>query len=306
MKQILVANKIPDKLILNEALFWVSFNTYFISIFNNYKIYSNKDFTYEEYSLECRQDDKINDQYELYSPIDFNSLFTKDFCLKHGFPTEWLEKESGDKEQKNIKKKDFQNALDDYLEIPKCRLFESLKSGKVKSYGRELIKEIGFETSGLYLEGVWNYWKEKPKHIEIPKEDLKLNSINWKKSYITNKNSFYCHILVDTKSLFEVFPEPEASFLKVYSVNGTLLIDENIGEVANPSMRGRKAEFDWRDFTREMTFRIKNNSLPKKQESCIYDMQIWCIKKWGKSPSVTNLKEHIRPFYEGLKKTENE
>lgn len=336
MRQVLVPQSIPEKLTLEEALYWVTFRVYFTEDVNEY----GKDFReFNEFAM----DDII--PYE-NSKYDIDSFFNPQFCDEMGLPHsplyEYLEnygeypyftqfsenqinkfeKEGTFSEDEiaefrsdleesleyNKKKEIFDKAIDDYLEIFKAKLFIPIKNSNVCCYGRDILplflkQNSSTDYKNLLPEEILSktIFDTEPQELEkIDKSIYRLDCIDWKKSTLKTDNECFIHILVDTESLFKEFPEPEKlKFQKITTFNTIFLVDENYKPIkAKPG----RPSFKWKEFIEEMSIRFFEGNLPKQQKHCVLDMADWCIENWGQSPSETNLKEHISPFYQALKK----
>lgn len=311
MKHVLMPYPIAEKCTLLEAIYWIGFNVYPV-VFRT------------ENKKDQREDLEHNEEEELRSPGYFDSFFSEKRCQKYGFPksyvAEYIEehgeppyfssitpeqikelqksphyskeyaayllKEYEEGEAFRQKQQPFQDALEEFFEIHKTELALYLRKGHVKAFGR-----------------IWSDDSEEdtfPEHDAIPSTAWKFQNIDWYDNILDIDNKRYIHVLVDVESLFAQFPEPQLDIVKVYSVNGILLSDENLGGVNSPKQYGRPS-FNWKQFTEEMVKRFAAGQLPPLQKTCVFEMQEWCIDQWGKAPSETNLKEHITPFYQAIK-----
>lgn len=337
MKYVLVPTKLAEKITLNEALFWIGFNAYFTAEHS------------EDYN-DLREDSEYQEDLTITEPLSLDLFFTEQVCEKYGLPKsylpeyfeengdypydpyigwknfsehestlppEYVEKLKNDKKDYDdflLKQNVFDEALEDYLEIPKSRLFIELKKGNVQAFGREILQSLTIkdsyeddELAKLYsseTNDLFAAHEEIPELEPIPTKEWIQKNIDWEDGCLRGDASCYCHILIDIESLFSCFPEPIADVSNVYSVNGTLLLDEDAPQIHARATKGRPA-YNWKEFNEEMIRRFSKGNLPELQKSCIIDMQQWCAENWDKIPSETNLKEHISPFYKVKRESEN-
>jgi len=165
MKYVLVPTELAEKITLHEALFWIGFNMYFTAKYS-------EDHNEMREDTECRDTAIIDDSYEI------DLFFTEEVCNKYGLPKsylpeyfeesggppydpysgwanfserklelpqEYVEQLENDKKEYDdflLKQNSFDEALEDYLEIPKSRLFIELKKGNVQAFGREVLASL--------------------------------------------------------------------------------------------------------------------------------------------------------------------
>ncbi|PIR39546.1 MAG: hypothetical protein COV35_03285 [Alphaproteobacteria bacterium CG11_big_fil_rev_8_21_14_0_20_39_49] len=217
-----------------------------------------------------------------------------------------------------IKQQPFTNALENYLEIPKSKLFISLKDGSVKAFGKKVFDSVANIPSeelvrkGTKLKDVddclgdyLDVFVTHPETEEILTKHWFMSAIDWKPSSLKSELAVYYNVLVDCESLYEAFPAPKEDVVSVYSINGALLLDDDTPVLKSPynNTRGRPS-YNWQEFTAEMAKRLAKGKLPDMQKSCVIDMQAWCKEKWGVVPSETNLKNYISPFYQAKNESE--
>ncbi len=313
MKQILQPVSIAEKCTLEEAIYWITFN-----------IFPIEEIT--ENGKDVREDLEYNYEDYIESPYTNEDFFTEEICDKYKLPKSYkaehmLEhgeypyytsfswdkinelknsgaisqedaekfiKENKDRIEYCTKQKPFDDALDEHLETPKTELVLLLRKGTIKAYGRLLEIDEVAETEDF------------TEHKEIPASLWKMSSVEWDKSALYFDEKEYLHILIDVDSLLKVFPEPELETIQIYSLNGTYLIDEDKISTKKIKKKGRPP-YDWKHFTEEMARRFSNDGLPSLQKTCVIEMQEWCAAHWEDTPSETNLKEHISPFYKARK-----
>jgi hypothetical protein len=327
MLQVLVPTNIPERVTLYEAVLWAAFNYFPAAEYTDWPKDRREDDEYND-SLEteksvetdlfftqrvCKKYDFPANPTAAYFEKEAELPFScwnwerfKELEKVLDFPKEDLEKirqEILEREHFETSQQHFRSALEAYLEIAKSQLFIELKKGKVMAHGREILEGLSWDNEevdkfSLSPEDWFVEWEHLPELTSILPNDWTLNGIDWDSCCLKKKERFYCHVLVDFESLSHAFPMQEYETATVRSVNGILLLDDKeIATKLTSGARGRPSQYDWQAFTAEMAKRLARGTLPPLQESCIYEMQIWCKEQWKKSPSVTNLKHHIRPFY---------
>jgi hypothetical protein len=336
MRRVLIPTEIAPKVTLYEALAWVAFNVYSVvdydhdgndkreNTYYNDDAYINSDFVPElmltdnlckrfnlpmNYAIQYLKDGDRPPRsiYERWPDFDKN----KETLSAEYIDT--LESEQIEYEQFQLNQKPFFDAVNDCLEIPKSKLLIALREGSINAFGREILnsfliklkKDIDRQAiQSMNTEDLFAEHHDFPELESIEPKHWIYKNVDWDNSYFRNNNFAYCHILIDTESLFQVFPEPKEEATNVYSVNGTLLIDDDAPILKNiPNKKGRPS-YNWKEFIAEMAKLLANGELPAMQKSCVIDMQEWCKKNWGVVPSETNLKENISPFYAAKRQSE--
>jgi len=339
MKQILVPEEIAEKITLYESLLWVGFSLYFTDDYtiNGEKI--REDYSYQEDMVISCDDHHVdifftekvckkyglpksylaeyvlqNNDYPTTSYFDWETI--NKFEEERKLSKEDIEGLIKDRKESDIfeaKQITFDKALEDYLEIIKSKLFIELKQGNIKAYGREVLASLAdkaLEEDGepvnifsFKTEELYGQHSEEPKFEPIQKDEWTHKSIDWDLQTLRSDNKCYCHILIDTNDLFELFPEIESEDTKVYSINGTYVIDSNDDKKVGMK-KGRKPKYNWPEIHAEIIRRFSRGELSKYQNAFIIDMQEWCKQQWNESPSDTNLKNYISPFYKVKKESE--
>lgn len=333
-KCVLVPHAIAEKCTLWEALHWVAFNIYPLQEYTDNKCDRREDLEYIEdpyfrnpIEIESFFTKDICDKYQLpksavaeyikeYGESPYFGDFSEEFISELLKDEKIDEKMSKDlffnaQMRKEFEKEEdtFTEAKLDFLEIHKAELFAAIKKGLVKTYGRNLLKGVDLSqydfSDGVEIYDLWGSGVEQPLE-EMSAQVWHANSLHWEECQLINgTKSVFCHILVDVESLFLHFPEPSPQMKSIMSVNGVLIDyegDHGLG-IIKANNTGRPP-YDWKSFQAEMASRLLKNTLPRLQKTCVIEMQEWCMSKWGKTPSETNLKNNISPFYTALKKSE--
>jgi hypothetical protein len=186
---------------------------------------------------------------------------------------------------------EWDEKYDEYIELVKSKIFIALREGKLAATGRPIPKPL--DENKYYTDY---------EHGPIPASHWRLDEIDWEQSASDNSKAHYCHICVKTDELLSIFPPPPPEQAKaVQIIAGQYILDETEAEKLLPkSKRGRPPK-DWDSFYIEVMARVKNESLPDKQESFISDMQAWCLKHWGVEVGRSTILEKISPIYKKFK-----
>ncbi len=326
MKYILNPTPIAEKCFLIEALYWVAFN-----------IYPEEAFITEN-GKNMREDTEYHDQIEINIPEEFDSFFTEDVCKKYGLPKSYLaeyirenhdypfpsdhsqktldilQRKDGvddysidEEEIEQIKRdiagqKEFEEkqnlfnvALENFLEVPKMELFIALKKKKLKVYSRYLIPddEDG-EDDGFLV------------HTEMTYNKFEFQDVKWNDSMIEGDGCLFPHVLIDVKSLFSVFPESDLEVVKVNSLNGIYIIDDNNKELTNVNFKsatsGRKPKVNWDLVHPYIAKRIKETGWNlSKQDALADEVKTWIKENLKEEIGISTIKAKLKPYWDLLK-----
>jgi len=136
-------------------------------------------------------------------------------------------------------------------------------------------------------------WWHAP-YEAIPSTFWSSCEIDWEKSRAKGETDGYESIVVKTDDLFRVFPLRDPTPVGNVGKIGEYFVVSHDVAVANP---GRPRKYPWDDLFLEMAKRVKDGSLPEKQDAFILEMEEWCRKNWVSFPGETSLKMKIMPFY---------
>lgn len=282
-RYILEPQPVSDRCFLLQALYWAAFYKYptgEIDILSD---------NIEDIMLEVSYND-------IYEPIskDYELMFTPEFCVSHGLPinprveailnnkptyyedeyyvdmlkysvsdedTERLKKEQKEALEYNKNLENFNDKLEEYLEIFEAQLFVFLKSGKIKTYAfRENIEYIYSEETKKQFDDDFfkkcypnikegddfsindEYWYEK-KPILIDKEHWRINNIDWDACSLEYNEQVYVYIQLDVEDLFKCFPEPHSEYKQVKYVSGNYILDSDDNRCS--IVRGRKPKMNY-------------------------------------------------------------
>jgi len=337
-KYILAPQTIAKECYLIEALFWVAFKIYpfecrrrlneddfeidrsgtdLLGLVNILTRITNT-FTEENcnrFNLPFFSEDIFNSNVE---PNSIEEVFDEFFNPKLTTPQLHLISEDAD----NAFRTGIKNwvvALAKKLDLAKSELFIHLRKGELQSHGVKLgeyqdseeyiVEEINFEeilskyASGTPIcDGIVGWDSLQYYQIKItgiPEDFWSLEGIDWTLSRALSNAAGYFNILINTKELFALFPEPKPrKTIKIKSTNRTFIVDET-ELLANPSIvfskKGRPILYDWEAIDKEMSKRETDNTLPESQKARIIDMQLWYKKKFvKKAPSIASFKNHMK------------
>lgn len=319
MRTILEPVDIAYQCSLIEAVYWAAFSFYPIQDQTG----NDQDYRYNVEYI---------DSHELSIPTEYGYKFTDsvtkdlnlpkcyytEYVLKHGelpykpyftstMLDEMFKKDKIDEDMyksslesitdyNNIEKyqSNFDNALDDFLQVYVTETLLNLQHGNLTAYGRKLDK---YSYKDIEVDSY-------PEHETIDKRYWIKSDIDWDNCLLEKDNDAYIHILVDFDALVDCFPEPDGEGVNIRLHNGTYFYDSDQISSKKTAKVGRPS-FNWKQFTEEMIRKDRSNKLPRVQKTCVIEMQEWCLKNWKKVPSETSLKEYIRPFYTTKSKSKN-
>ncbi|MHA1539812.1 MAG: hypothetical protein ACTSXQ_05005 [Alphaproteobacteria bacterium] len=266
MKHILIPHEIVDKFSLYEALEWI--------------VYKG-----------------IPTDYDLgYTDEDMFGMSRTVFAEReYGFP----------QEDCIIREDPEGNQAD--TEIGYAEIFLALKKGVLPAYGvlngKVTIEERLKKPVTRYRTVQDDVEEFISEHSELISPDSwRFEKIDWLDCILRTDTVHYYNIWVNRDDLFKCFPPSEPQYIKVKTRAGFIVLDEeNFTPQASKNTkekRGRPPKVDWSAFHIEMARRIKDELLPKKQESCIADMQEWCKKHYGSEPARTTVLQKVSPYYQ--------
>ncbi len=185
--------------------------------------------------------------------------------------------------------------FEDFLELPKGRLFVALREGRVKAAGLPIVGNDRQEFPDGASDEDWQQWCEAPWQ-EIPRTAWTFTGVSWKRCRIDGKQQDFALTLVSTYDLLREFPLPAADVRATAAEVGAFYVLVDGGEVTQHNRRGRPAH-DWQSFHVEMARRIRKEALPSKQEALIAEMQEWCQRHWNCRVARSTLLPKIAPYY---------
>ena len=314
MKYVLKPSEFPEECYLNQALNWATF-----------QIFPDINLEYET-SLEFLKEQEFDDFFD----PDIKYLADETFCKKFNLPENifWkeypnsylpkvcyedlsqLDRWCGDSATQRLKilnerdealkyysKEDlFDKAIKEKYELFQAEIFVHLKRGNLKARGIPLLDSPPKIDEDGECEISQN-WYERG-YTPISQNLWSMDSIDWETNTLGDKNQLYGRILVSTEQLFHLYPSHSDGTVMTKKMGEVYILDTD--EKLQISTRGRPS-FPWHEFTAELVHIMQEEGLPKLQKDILHRMEDWCIEKWGKAPSETNLKDKIAPFYEGQK-----
>jgi hypothetical protein len=197
----------------------------------------------------------------------------------------------------------WQELLDEYLELPKAKLYAALREGKLIAYGR-LLPDVDLDkaTEKLDEKGSWTW--EEIEYQKIPADFWRPDTIDWNSSAARSKTKHYAHIYVEVDALFFLYPIPEAKETKIIKQVGNGFLSHDTGGPLPLKINrgGRPPLKHWQELQMELTRLLTSGELPKKQSACITHLQEWWQKNFGQpSPSESSIKAAVSKFYEKFK-----
>jgi hypothetical protein len=313
---VLIPSEISDICNISEALLWVAFNRFPLPFGTENK-------------LEARVDPEYIDGLEPYLPgMD---LITDDECRQVGLPPNpeyedfeadtyrtsvedlqrFLKFEGLTDQQRQQYRNEledsiafgrrqaaWQAAYDAFIDVHEAKLFVALRENRVKALGRKLPRRT-FAGSLKRLEATnWAEWDDT-NWEPIPADFWISRKINWTGCWAEGNGNTYGLIIVETESLLNCFPPPPAErFGGVVKVaNDLVLVPDGEPQRKTHQTRGRPS-FDWDAFHVEVARRIKDGSLPQKQEAFILELQLWCKGNWNRDVGRSTILQKLRPYYD--------
>jgi hypothetical protein len=193
--------------------------------------------------------------------------------------------------------------FEEFLELPKCRLFIALREGKILSAGKRIPARAD-KSFPERLEGdEWDRWVAEPWQ-QIPSGNWLSGEIDWVGCKASGRHASYTLVMVSTEQLMAAFPPTLEPAGQAVRIGDCYRLDDE-SSAARPGKRGRPS-LDWDAFHIEMAKRVKAGSLPQKQEALIADMQSWCARVWKRPVGRSTLLLKIQPYYSAfLRQSEN-
>ncbi len=190
---------------------------------------------------------------------------------------------------------------DQWDEFKPPAITEDANSSETSENHLEAFKKLFSDYPGEHTKAEERY-KSSIQDIEM--RSWRMTGVDWENSHIKSPDGFYMCVSVSSESLFSLFPPPKPAPIQLNTSGGLVILDDGESSpniITRKSKRGRPPSISWDSFHVEMAKRISNNSLPRKQESCIADIQQWCLQQWGVTPERSTLLEKISPYYRAFK-----
>lgn len=191
------------------------------------------------------------------------------------------------------KVKAWDDLFEDYLDLPRSRLFIALREGKIDAVGKPLPSGADDDFPASYDDDEWLDWVALPWQ-RIAASDWTSSRVNWEYCRLVAKPSTHTLIQIPTGQLLAAFPpvsEPAGQAVRIGSV--FQIVDQ---PMAVRGTRGRRP-FDWDGFHLELAKRVRANTFPSKQEALVAEMQAWCERNWGRRVGRSTLVQKIGPYY---------
>jgi hypothetical protein len=187
---------------------------------------------------------------------------------------------------KDYRQREWNDKLQKLLAPYQKEFQVALHDGRLGSKGQR----SGQLTEEEIAEGA--QWWDVPWEA-IPSTFWSACEIDWEKCQAKDETAKYGSILVETNDLFRVFPLPAPTPIGVGKIGEYFVVSDDVA-IIRP---GRPPKYKWEALFLEITRRVKEGSLPEKQDAFIKDMEEWCKENWVSCPGYTSLKMKIMPYY---------
>lgn len=293
-----------------------------------------------ENSLDYRLDTEYQEDYEARIPNGIGDPLSSDICARVGLPPnpEWesiinnedwlssvemidrlLEYDIPNIEKKKLRlerkkavlfeatQSAWEETYNNFMEIPKAKLFLALREGKLTARGRHAAKVAKLASAEDWKDDNKLIHDEdyyKKDHVFIPSNCWRSEHIDWDASLAHTTNGLYVHILVDMKQLVALFPELEMQPATVLKIGDRYFLDNNLETHSKPivSTRGRPS-YPWDEFHVEVAKRLQTGQIPAKLEAWVADMQDWCEINWKKRVSRSMIHPKLSMYFDHFKKS---
>ena len=328
MLTVLKPYPVPDYFSLHEALIWVAFGIYPV----DQDIYGTRSLVASMFD-NPRNEEPISPYYledaalnnrpeirEMVAQLPASLYEDSDYGLNSPLENEamadaWLKKRQFDLGA-------YEAVVDSYYSTWQANLFLSLKTGKLKAYGR--LKGVLFEgvtPNDWKVAQLWNETQlDDPSHEDLA--DIAIGNINPKLQLITKnfwaqegikwaENSaqsslgWYDCIFIAANDLYSQYPPPESNTLEVETRGNAFVIDEDnlhkLSKLKNKN-KGRPTSANWQHVYAEATLWISKNGFPENQKQLVqHIISIW--EKNGVKLADSTVYTHLQPLFEKLNLT---
>ncbi len=196
---------------------------------------------------------------------------------------------------------EWDGEFEQFLDIHKNRLFLALREGRLVALGKMLPKRtVSASLRHPDDDDYWSDWAKEPWEV-IPSDYWLSNKIVWMESCAEGRGNAYALIQVKTEELFQVFPALKTDAVHgVVRIGDSFVIQDHDGSSVVPDAKRGRPPHNWDEFHLEIAKRLKADSLPKKQEALIAEMQSWCRQKWGRDIGRSTVLQKLKPYYDNF------
>jgi hypothetical protein len=182
-----------------------------------------------------------------------------------------------------------------FTEYPRSQIYVALRSGQLKATGR-LLPSLDFAEAHKQLSADDRALSDIAQ-TSISADFWTLQGINFEASAAKSDTAHYCHIMLPTEGLIEVFPGRREEIAGVERVGDSFVLGDKVRKPVSARNRGRPA-YPWEAFHLEVASLLKSGGLPSKKEAAIQYFQSWFEKTLGVQPSRAAVGEKLKPYYD--------
>lgn len=193
----------------------------------------------------------------------------------------------------------WENALEDYLDVAKSRVFVALREGKISAKGypvkytedrEELYDNI---TENLYVEDDY-----QSARVPIPSKFWSSRKIDWNASSLSTEQTYFAAVTVKAEDVFKSFPinlQAKETMIKV-GVHKVALIEANSDN--HFRSKGGRPPKNWEEIAIHISEVISlQGGLPAKQDAFASEIADWYAKKFGQTIGLSTIKTPLKPYY---------
>lgn len=328
MRTMLVQRKVAEYCFLSEAINWIAFSEYpeerlfendtdarfTASIYEEYET-SNIDNPYNliEGKLCERVGLPISPRWKKFNNNDdsLEEAWRVDELLTRDLPKH--DKEKLLKERKKAvelerKQRAWEETYTAFIEPIQLKFLLALREAKITAYGRMAAPlKKGIDSSEWHNDDSFYHrddWYKQP-HTPIPSECFRVDGIDWDENMLKSAQGLFVHVLVPTKQLFSLYPEPEMQPVTVLKFDNRYFLDTQQNADELPQISKGRPSYPWEEFHVEIARRVAANNIPDKLEAWVAEMQEWCQKRWNKRVSRSIMHPKLSSYHRAFKKSKN-
>lgn len=181
-----------------------------------------------------------------------------------------------------------------------ANLFASLKGGSVTASGFKVFGKTFDEARKTIKSRSLNF--RTMERISISPEEWSLDGMSWDDCTLQTELHLYCCVAIYRDELLSHFPpklinSPNGGFCDDLFIVSEDKVFEFVEDDAKNTKPGRPTK-NWDAFYLELTDRLMNGRLPKKQSAAAYEMRMWFKDELGEKVGLSTISEKLKPFYD--------
>ena len=188
--------------------------------------------------------------------------------------------------------KDFEAAL--------VKLLNEIQNDNIQIKGKKTrVAPHGFECLAFGNADQWDE-VESIGWEDIPGSLWSIHGYRRGKDQLITTEGVFSQLKISMQDLLKRFPPYKIEYVELALVDGFLLYDDKVKATKTSSKmkRERKPKYDWDAFYCQAVRLARSDKLGKTQAAAVSKLSEWCIKRWGDSPSDTQIKSKISPIYQ--------